>query len=151
MAKGKAKKRAGAPAPVVSSDEDPPVSSATLSLSRINGEEGSATRDARDATGGDGRHLHAVAAIESLASVAGTPSAARALTHAADRLREVLTRGKGVDGHEVLEVMVTSLDVRLASRADSSRMCRRRAVFSPRRLVAPVLHPAECSRKAALT
>ena len=136
MAKGKAKKRAGAPAPVASSD-DPPISSPTLSLSRIDGEEGSATRDARDATGGDGRHLHAVAAIESLASVAGTPSAARALNHAADRLREVLTRGKGVDGHEVLEVMVTSLDVRLASRADSSRMCRRRAVFSPRRIVAP--------------
>ena len=32
--------------------------------------------------------------------------------------REVLTRGKGVDGHEVLEVMVTS-DVRLASRANT--------------------------------
>ena len=50
-----AKKRARS-APVASSDEDPPVSSATLSLSRINGEEGSATRTCSDAMSGDGRH-----------------------------------------------------------------------------------------------
>ena len=139
MAKGKAKKRAGAPAPVASSDDDPPVSSPTLSLSRIEGEEGSATGDSRDATDGIG-HLHAVAAIESLASVAGTPSAARALTLAAERLREVLTRGKGVDGHEVLEVMVTSLDVRLASRANTSG-CVAGVPFSPPLVSSPRVLP----------
>ena len=140
MAKGKAKKRAGAPAPVASSDDDPPVSSPTLSLSRIEGEEGSATGDSRDATDGVGRHLHAVAAIESLASVAGTPSAARALTLAAERLREALTRGKGVDGHEVLEVMVTSLDVRLASRANTSG-CVAGVPFSPPLVSSPRVLP----------
>ena len=66
--------------------------------------------------------------------------APRALTLAAERLREVLTRGKGVDGHEVLEVMVTSLDVRLASRANTSG-CVAGVPFSPPLVSSPRVLP----------
>ena len=61
----------------------------------------------------EGGSLDAVDEIVRLARMPGQhPSTSGVLTTAADRLREVLTREGGVDGHEVLDVMVSSLDVR---------------------------------------
>ena len=60
----------------------------------------------------EGGSLDAVDEIVRLARIPGQhPSTSSVLTTAADRLREVLTREGGVDGHEVLDVMVSSLDV----------------------------------------
>ena len=69
-----------------------------------------------------GATLDAVEAIAALAALPGTHRLATGvLTATAGRLREVLTREEGVDGHEVLEVMVTSLSVRRRRYSASSR------------------------------
>lgn len=63
---------------------------------------------------GEPRHLDAVAEIVALARHVSTtrPGPGKALTHAAKRLHAVLTHAHGVDGREVLDVMVASLRVR---------------------------------------
>jgi hypothetical protein len=62
----------------------------------------------------DGGSLDAVHEILRLSQTPGQhPRTTGVLTTAAGRLREVLTRDGGVDGHEVLHVMVSSLEVRV--------------------------------------
>ena len=64
------------------------------------------------ATDGGAGSLDAVEELRRLGRVAGPGHpAARVLEGTAARLHAVLTRDGGVDGHEVLEVMVSSLDV----------------------------------------
>jgi len=64
------------------------------------------------ATDGGGGSLDAVEELRRLGRVAGPGHpAARVLEGTAARLHAVLTRDGGVDGHEVLDVLVASLDV----------------------------------------
>jgi hypothetical protein len=94
-------------------EDDPPVDlAASLAAQASARESPVATADAPAE-----ERLDAVRAIANLADASEVerPNAARALAQAAESLHEILTHEHGVDGREVLGVMVASLRVRALS------------------------------------
>ena len=96
-------------------EDDPPVDLAASPAAQASARESPvATADApAEETALDA--VRAIATMARDASEAERPNVARALAHAAESLHEILTHEHGVDGREVLDVMVASLRVRARS------------------------------------
>ena len=115
MARSARKAKPSAPSLMAAlAEDDPPVDLAASPAAQASARESPvATADAPAE-----ERLDAVRAIANLARDASEverPNAARALAHAAESLHEILTHEHGVDGREVLGVMVASLRVRALS------------------------------------
>ena len=115
MARSARKAKPSAPSLMAAlAEDDPPVDLAASPAAQASARESPvATADAPAE-----ERLDAVRAIANLARDASEverPNAARALAQAAESLHEILTHEHGVDGREVLGVMVASLRVRARS------------------------------------
>jgi hypothetical protein len=117
MARSARKAKPSAPSLMAAlAEDDPPVdlagSPAAQASARAspvaNGADAPAEETALDA-------VRAIATMARDASEAERPNVARSLAHAAENLHEILTHEHGVDGREVLGVMVASLRVRARS------------------------------------
>lgn len=114
MARSARKAKPSAPSLMAAlAEDDPPVDLAASPAAQASARESPvATADA------PAEEIDAVRAIANLARDASEverPNAARALAQAAESLHEILTHEHGVDGREVLGVMVASLRVRARS------------------------------------
>ena len=89
-------------------EDDPPVDLAGSSAAQASARASPVALTTIDA-------VRAIATMARDASEAERPNVARALAHAAESLHEILTHDHGVDGREVLDVMVASLRVRARS------------------------------------
>ena len=114
MARSARKAKPSAPSLMAAlAEDDPPVDLAASPAAQAS----RASLRSRPRTPAE-KMLDAVRAIANLARDASEverPNAARALAHAAESLHEILTHEHGVDGREVLGVMVASLRVRARS------------------------------------